>query len=656
MSNGKVLCPTCAQPEEMLAGPAGDWTCPVCQSRLQTRLRTPASTPERPTEPGAGAPTLLSEPHLAPDGDPSLPFSDAFLNQYRFGRLLGKGGMGAVYLFHQVRLERPVAVKVVRGDDISVDQIRRLLKEARVLAGLNHPNIVAIHDADMDGSVPYIVCEYVDGESLARRLARPPPFELRQVLELMIPILDAVKTAHDKGVVHRDLKPDNVFLTKDGRPKIGDFGLAKADFVPTSMSGGRILGTPAYMSPEQCRGQGTTPSSDLYALGVILFEMAAGRRPFTGPDLADFIHQHAHVRPPSLGSVCPGVPAALSDIVDRALEKDPARRFPGAPEFQTALLDLYWGGSLPGPPGPHGAAGGADGAAAVGLKWLDSGRDATSPIRGAPAGDSPDPRARQATRSDASRSPTPAIAGGAAARRPGAAPGMWAAAAVLALIAIAAVMTAPDAGQLDSPRPAPSATGLAVVAPAGSPRHSSTPKPEASRRQAPPASAPASPSGPLEPTLSPQARTLRDRAMARGDRSYREGEWRAALGAYREAQEIDPRNGAVWRKLGLCRARLGQLDLALSALKRAAALAPTNPVVLNTCAVVLLKAGHPEDALGMARKAIALRPDDAEFWDTLGQALLALGRSGEARKAFTRALAIDPQHPEARQGLSSIGR
>ncbi|MBI4864141.1 MAG: SUMF1/EgtB/PvdO family nonheme iron enzyme, partial [Candidatus Riflebacteria bacterium] len=220
-------------------------------------------------------------------------------------------------------------------------QVRRLLREAKVLATLNHANILVMHDADMDGAVPYMISEFVEGCSLAERLRVPPPLSLRQVLKLAMRILEGLRAAHERGVIHRDLKPENIFLTRAGEPKIGDFGLAKAQQFRSGSIVGRLTGTPHYMSPEQCRGLKCTPASDLYAVGVVLFEIVTGRLPFPGPGVEDYLNQHITREPPLASSIRPRLPGELDPVLSRALEKDPRKRFETAAEFRRALQRVY---------------------------------------------------------------------------------------------------------------------------------------------------------------------------------------------------------------------------------------------------------------------------------------------------------------------------
>ena len=268
-------------------------------------------------------------------------FSAAFLSRYEPVRVLGEGGMGTVYLMRQTRLDRLVAVKVVRPDSLSVEECQRLQREAQVLASLDHPNILAVHDVDIDQDMPFLVTEYVEGETLSTKIQKKLSPDL--AMKIVSQLLAGLKAAHRKGIIHRDLKPQNIFLTKQGKPKIGDFGLAKKQEMPSGTIAGAIMGSPPYMSPEQCRGFKATASSDLYSIGVMLFEMAVGVRPFTGPTLNDYLAQHTTMQAPWAKSIKADLPDGLAELLSRALEKDPARRFPSASVFRRDLMAIYRG-------------------------------------------------------------------------------------------------------------------------------------------------------------------------------------------------------------------------------------------------------------------------------------------------------------------------
>ena len=263
------------------------------------------------------------------------------LGPYEILAALGAGGMGEVYRARDPRLGREVALKVL-PPAVSDDPSRRhrFEQEARAVAALNHPNIVAIHDIGEDQGVSYIVTELVDGESL-----RGARFGLRKLLDVAAQISGGLAAAHAAGIVHRDLKPENIMVTRDGRVKILDFGLAKVMEARQDTSGatrtmaietqpGMVMGTVAYMSPEQARGKPLDPRTDIFSLGAVLYELASGKHPFPGPSVADVMSAILKDDPPPLeGEISP----ALDRIVRRCLEKEPARRFQSAADLAFAL-------------------------------------------------------------------------------------------------------------------------------------------------------------------------------------------------------------------------------------------------------------------------------------------------------------------------------
>jgi eukaryotic-like serine/threonine-protein kinase len=269
------------------------------------------------------------------------------LGPYAIRSLLGSGGMGEVYLAHDTRLGRDVAVKVlpeaVSGNH---DRRRRFEQEARAAASLNHPGILAVHDVGWHEGSPYIVSELLEGETLRARLGKGS-FTVKQALEVAIPLARALAVAHEKGIVHRDLKPENVFLTRDGQVKVLDFGLAKLLLVPEpgpesqidtrSTASGIVLGTAAYMSPEQVRGHGTDAQSDVFSFGVVLYEMLAGRLPFRGDSAADVMAAVLHQEPPKLLDLEGAVSPQLERVTERCLQKSPERRFQSARDLATTL-------------------------------------------------------------------------------------------------------------------------------------------------------------------------------------------------------------------------------------------------------------------------------------------------------------------------------
>jgi serine/threonine protein kinase len=264
------------------------------------------------------------------------------LGRYEVRSLLGEGGMGEVYLARDTtELEREVAVKVLPAEMAAdLERMRRFVQEAKTASSLNHPNIITIHEIGEVDSSRFIVTEFVEGETLRHRMARSR-LTLREALDVAIQIASALVAAHKAGVVHRDIKPENVMLREDGILKVLDFGIAKlterrpagaADTeAPTralvNTGPGTVMGTVAYMSPEQARGLPVDERTDIWSLGVVLYETVAGRLPFEGETAADMLANILHREPAPLRLHREGVPAELERIVEKALAKDREERY-----------------------------------------------------------------------------------------------------------------------------------------------------------------------------------------------------------------------------------------------------------------------------------------------------------------------------------------
>jgi eukaryotic-like serine/threonine-protein kinase len=276
-----------------------------------------------------------------------------FADRYRLERRLGVGGMATVQLALDTRLERHVAVKLL-AEHLAQDGsfVSRFRREALAAARLVHPNIVQVFDfgADEASGRPYIVMEWVDGPSCAeilRELGRLDPTEAVAILGQACRGLDY---AHRNGVVHRDVKPGNLLRGRDGgQVKLADFGIAKATEHSDMTKVGSVLGTAAYLSPEQARGEPAGPAADLYALGVVSYQLLAGRLPYEAASLTDLARQQDTVAPPPLHELDPAIPRALSLVVARALERQPGDRFPDAAAMEQALTRALRGIAPPEP-------------------------------------------------------------------------------------------------------------------------------------------------------------------------------------------------------------------------------------------------------------------------------------------------------------------
>ncbi len=267
------------------------------------------------------------------------------LGPYRVDRLIGSGGAGEVYAATDVRLGRPVALKVLLAlHSRSPEQIRRFHVEARAASALNHPNIVTVYDFGQDGDLFYIATELVEGQTLRRVMAngRPP---IGRVVDIGTQLASALAAAHEAGIIHRDIKPENVMVRSDGIVKILDFGLAKLRDISTASGSlkvtltatGTVLGTTDYMSPEQARGVAVDTRSDVFSLGVVLYELACGEKPFQGDTHADLLAAILGKEPRPLRERAPEAPESFVSAVERCLRKDPQQRYAGC---RPLLMDL----------------------------------------------------------------------------------------------------------------------------------------------------------------------------------------------------------------------------------------------------------------------------------------------------------------------------
>jgi hypothetical protein len=260
--------------------------------------------------------------------------------RYQLHTMLGRGATAAVWAGIDTRLDRPVAIKVLDG---SVDpvMVRRLDREARTVAMLAHPNIVAVHDLGTEGGVPFLVMELVEGGDLQRRL-KQGPLDARQAVAVAIQICAALDAAHAAGIVHGDIKPDNILLTATGSVKVCDFGIARLQQA-TRTSGTRsptAVGTSEYMAPEQAAGGPVDTRTDLYALGCVLYAMLIGGPPFSGDDPMGVLWQQVHQPPAPIASLRTDVPRDLEALVMRLLAKDPADRPHSAGQVHAELISL----------------------------------------------------------------------------------------------------------------------------------------------------------------------------------------------------------------------------------------------------------------------------------------------------------------------------
>jgi eukaryotic-like serine/threonine-protein kinase len=248
--------------------------------------------------------------------------------RYRLEAKLGSGGMSTVYLARDTTLDRPVAVKVMHREiSEQQDQLERFRREARSVAKLSHPNLVAVIDAGEDGGHAYIVFEYVEGENLKQRIKRLGPLEPQEALAYAIEIASGLTVAHARSMVHRDVKPQNVLIDAEGRAKVTDFGIARQLEQQGVTDTGRVLGTTDYVSPEQAMGQAVDQRSDVYSLGVVLYEMLTGEVPFSADSQVGVAMKHVNEELPDVQRRRPGISAATALVIERATSKDAGKRY-----------------------------------------------------------------------------------------------------------------------------------------------------------------------------------------------------------------------------------------------------------------------------------------------------------------------------------------
>jgi serine/threonine protein kinase len=269
--------------------------------------------------------------------------------RYEIREHIATGGMASVFKTWDHRVERIVAIKILRSlDKNDARAVERFRREARAAAALAHPNAVTIYDFVEESGQYFLVMEYIHGPTLKQLVGQRRQLQPREAIEIAVQVCSVLQVAHARGFIHRDIKPQNIMLTWSGGGngnlgdggawvKLTDFGIVRVAEDAGLTNSGIVLGTADYLSPEQARGETLTASSDLYSLGVVMFEMLTGRPPFVGPTAVSIAMQHASTNPPSLRQFNPAIPPALEQLVLRTLQKEPEDRFSSAAEMQQAL-------------------------------------------------------------------------------------------------------------------------------------------------------------------------------------------------------------------------------------------------------------------------------------------------------------------------------
>lgn len=272
----------------------------------------------------------------------STPIAPLLNNRYQLLHTLGTGGMAVVYRAYDRMLERPVAIKILRQDFSGDEAFReRFRQEARAAANLSHPNIVTVHDFGFDAGRIFIVMEFVPGTDLKAMMKQRGQFSVPDAINLMVQACEGIGYAHRAGLVHCDVKPHNMLVTPEGRLKVTDFGIARAlaSIQPDEQSD-VVWGSPQYFSPEQAAGQAPSPASDVYSLGVILYEMLAGRLPFSSNDPEELARMHRDVLPVSPRRYNPEISPQLEQVILKVLSKEPSQRYRSADQLGRVLQNI----------------------------------------------------------------------------------------------------------------------------------------------------------------------------------------------------------------------------------------------------------------------------------------------------------------------------
>jgi len=549
--------------------------CVVCGSQVTDPAGVPVAGGVHAH--AAAATTPAPAPTVATtviDGAPQLAIvRHAVAADYAVEREVGRGGMAVVYRAREVELDRPVALKVLPPELVPVPGVAdRFKREARLAASLDHPNVIPVYRVGQSGGVLYMAMKFIDGRPLDAVIEANGPLPLPVVLEVLRSAAHALAFAHERGIVHRDIKGANILVDRDGRVVVSDFGIARAVESSSLTATGMMIGTPHFMSPEQCAGKPVGPQSDQYSLGIVAYQMLTGSVPFDGDSIPEILQHHWWTPAPDATTARADAPAALTAIVRRMLAKPPEERFQTTADLAAALDAIR----LPGV---------AEGSGARQLREL---------VRALTPGETPVPRARATPPTS-----TPATTSAATAARVG-----------------AGDVTVPDA------RSAPRAAPPVPPRPAAPPRSGSSPIGQGTTRRldAPAANGAgttgSAPTGGRTAERSATARRPAARPQARPatPRARHGGRWRTVLAtvavlavlgvaggavAQRRAASAAtavPRTALDMRRIGHHAYRAGEYEFARRFFERATVLDSTDGVARAELGCALFRTGHPLEA------------------------------------------------------------
>lgn len=316
--------------------------------RAAARLGSaPTRLSDVPPVPLSGAPTEHASPRAPEPASTSgatlpatLQVGQRVADRFVIERVLGAGGMGVVYVAHDATLDEKVALKTIAATLVGADAVDRFRREAQAARRITHPNVVRIHDIGQDGTLSFISMEYVEGQSLAQRIHAQGALPMSDVKRIALELCAGLQAAHEAGVTHRDLKPDNVLIDGKGQVRVIDFGLARVDAHSGLTATGAVMGTPGYMAPEQVMGKGADARTDIYALGCILYHALTGVPPFTRDSAIAVGFAHCYDTPPPLSTHRADIDRDWQSTVMRALEKEPGQRFQSVTDLRAVISGL----------------------------------------------------------------------------------------------------------------------------------------------------------------------------------------------------------------------------------------------------------------------------------------------------------------------------
>jgi eukaryotic-like serine/threonine-protein kinase len=260
-------------------------------------------------------------------------------DRYQIIKAIGEGGMANVYLAYDTILDRNVAVKVLRGDLANDEKfVRRFQREALSASSLSHPNIVEVYDVGEDAGQYYIVMEYVEGKNLKDLIKKRGKLTLSEVIDIMLQITDGMSVAHDSYIIHRDIKPQNIMILENGMVKIMDFGIAMAMNSTQLTQTNSVMGSVHYIPPEQANGKGAILQSDIYSMGIVMYELLTGTLPYRGDNAVEIALKHLKEPLPSIREILPNIPTSVENIIIKATAKNPKNRYADAREMHMDLL------------------------------------------------------------------------------------------------------------------------------------------------------------------------------------------------------------------------------------------------------------------------------------------------------------------------------